>query len=153
MVELLVVIAIIGLLAGTIYVGIGAYRKKARETRVLGELSSAIASMKTCWMNSGDVKRPCAAWSGTDCTDLTGGNDICSLASSYGKWPKTGEAAGFGSSEYASSGTGEDLDKSSWFVQTTLDDDEARVCCNSSLDNCVILADSSENCDEDSPPN
>lgn len=151
--ELLMVTALIGILAAVVLVSMSHSRKRAREARVLGSISSAVAAMQTCWMHGGEVNRPTA-------NENTGGNDICDGRSSYGQWPRMGQSAGLGYSGYASSyieGTPPDeddtdhIDQHSWFVRVTLVDDTARVCCNSAMRNCVILKDSGEDCDENTP--
>ncbi len=147
LVELLTVTTIIAVLAAVVLVSMSVYRKRAREARVLGSISSAVAAMQTCWIDGGEVNRPTA-------NGNTGGNDICDGRSSYGQWPRMGQIAGLGDSGYASSFDPDDSDhisQSSWYVRVTLWDDTARICCNSALQNCVILENSETGCTEVSP--
>ncbi len=78
LIEMLLVIAMIAILASAILVAISAQREKARISKVVLELSGAIQPIMMCYSDGGNVNDP----SGT-----TGGNQICSLASSYGTWP------------------------------------------------------------------
>ena len=69
LVELLLVIAIIGILAGTIMVGIQGQRKRAAVASATESLRSAMPYVVECYMNYGEtsVKAPVA----------DGGNPIC----------------------------------------------------------------------------
>ncbi|MFA5926328.1 MAG: type II secretion system protein [Parcubacteria group bacterium] len=122
LIEILVAMAIVAILASFILVSMSAYRSKARSAKALSQLSSAIPSMMSCWINSGAVSAP------------SSGDDICSLASTYGKWPQTeGDL-----DSYSYGGT--ITDSASWFITLTSDsgNDGRRICCNGAMNSCKI---------------
>ena len=125
LIELMVAIAIVAIMAAIVMVNLSGYASEARSNKALAEMASALPFMISCWGNGGDVKAPAS------------GGDICSLASSYGKWPvnTSGDLTNY---NYTSSAAGGKLDRSSWFISFSSDSnhDNHRICCTSSLNNC-----------------
>lgn len=134
LIEIMVAIGIIGILAAVVLVSMTAYGSKARSAKALGQLSSAIPAMYSCWGNDGTVNAP------------SSGGNICSLAASYGQWPRTtGDL-----SSYAYTGS-TITDKASWFIMFTSSTDDRRICCNSAMKNCKLLDTASSTCNATTP--
>ena len=133
LIELLMVIGIIAVLASVVIVSLQGTRPRARATKALGQISSAIPAMVSCWGNSYSVATP----------DGNGGECICkneataTCVDSYGKWP----AAGSGDLTTYTYGTGGNWVKNSWRVSLTspANKDNQLICCNSAMNGCVIL--------------
>ncbi len=123
LIELLLVLAIISILSGTILVSVSSHKKRAEEAKMQAQLSGAIQDMVVCRSDEGAINEP----NGT-----AGGGNICSLSGDYGAWPATGGSTDFG--DYVSD---TDFEDGVWFVHT--DDGKARICCNSSSNQCQHL--------------
>lgn len=67
LIELLLVIAIIGILAGTILVGVSGQREKARVGRALEAMNSVLPYAVECYITGAGMSAP----------DATGGNILC----------------------------------------------------------------------------
>lgn len=77
LIELMLTIAIISILAVAILVALSSQREKARNSKVLMELSATLQPMMMCWSDGEDVAIP----------GVGGGGNICSGEPSYGTWP------------------------------------------------------------------
>lgn len=123
LIELMVVIAIIAILAAAILVGVSGQRKKARETRVLSEVSGVIQPMLMCWSDGGFPYPP----------SYFGGNNICRNLPAYGTWPKI-DGSNF---VYYGSNIGGSGD---WVIRI-IDADSMKVaiCCNSKTSQCFKM--------------
>ena len=119
LVELLVVIAIIGILAAVVLVSMSTFGKKARASRAMSQASSVIPSMVSCWGNVGTVQAS---------SPTSGGGDICSLSTNYGKWPALPTNYIF------SAVTGTTI--SSWYFSVTNTESSPTICCNSAMNSC-----------------
>jgi len=86
LIELLLVMAIIGILAGTIMVGMGSSRKKARVTSALKTADSILAEAAECYLKDG----PFTAFSTPN-----GGGLICGVNS--GEWPELAKKCSYSS--------------------------------------------------------
>ena len=137
LIEILVVIAITGILAAVVLVSMSSYRSKARSSKALASLSSAIPSIISCWGNGGTVTVP----------PNNSSRDICSLAASYSQWPAT--SGDLSSYSYGSS-VGS---KSSWYISLTSgsSNDNKRICCNSTMNSCKSLDTAATACDASNP--
>lgn len=58
LVEILLVIAIIGILAATLYVGLGGQRERAKAHSALESIRSAFPSAVDCYLRGNDPQRP-----------------------------------------------------------------------------------------------
>jgi prepilin-type N-terminal cleavage/methylation domain-containing protein len=74
LVEILLVIAIIGILAGTLYVGLGGQRKKARTSSALESIRSALPYAAECYLKNNQPIRRSA------------GGEVCGTANGF-TWP------------------------------------------------------------------
>jgi prepilin-type N-terminal cleavage/methylation domain-containing protein len=133
LIELMVAIAIVAILAAILMVNMQGYAKDARASKALASLSSTVPSMISCWGNSGSsdyVKKP------------SSGDDICSISSSYGQWPKTGNGTDLSTYNYSSNASSGQLTKPGWFVALASDSsgDNKTICCNSTMNNCAIIS-------------
>ena len=125
LIEILVAIAIVAILAAVVLVSLKGYGAKSRASKAHAQLSSVIPSMVSCWGNGGNVNRPNAG----------GGNNICSIAASYGQWPK--KAGNLSTYSYTSRSN---FVKDAWWVRLNSVSDKQRICCNSAMDNCKIIS-------------
>jgi len=148
LIEIMVAIGIIGILAAVVLVSMQSFAAKGRSAKALGQLSSAIPSMVSCWGNGGNVRDPAR----------TGGNNICSLDPrtnpSYGTWPvtSTGDLANY-SYNVPHSGIGV---KNSWTFSLDSNStyDDVTICCNSAMNSCKIISPSNPgSCTSISPTN
>jgi prepilin-type N-terminal cleavage/methylation domain-containing protein len=144
LIEIMVAIAIVGILAATVLVSMSSFAAKARSSKALAQLSSAIPGMVSCWGNGNVVK------------DTVSGDKICRLSgmggadiASYGLWPSlTGDLANYSytASSFASS--------SGWYfyAQSDASHDNVRICCNDIMKACKIIL-LSDTCNGVSPSN
>ena len=147
LIEILVAIAIVGILAAVVLVSMSSYGKKARASKALASLSSAIPNIISCLGNSGTVKDP------------SGGNNICSLDSktshNYGVWPVVGgDLANYSYDSFAVGGSlGGIADIKNWVFAMHSDDshDNVKICCNSAMNSCKILSPASSTCSKTDP--
>ena len=93
LIELLLVIAIIGILAGVLFVNMGAQRQRARAMAALQSVNSALPYVAECYLQNGTVNAPNAA----------GGNAICSIATGT-TYPAIGTTPSTTSCSYTSGG-------------------------------------------------
>jgi len=121
LIELLVAIAIVGIMAAVVLVSMQTFGKKARASKALAQLSSAIPSMYSCWGNGGNMNPPAS------------GVDICDINTGYGKWPIVGSGYNYSS---GSSAKGVPAHKDDWYVGLKITQDEQMICCNSKMNNC-----------------
>lgn len=77
LVEVLVAISIIGILSGVAYVGFSDSRIKAKDSAAMNTGMSLVGIISQCSVNGGKINKPSAG----------GGNNICNLGDSYGKYP------------------------------------------------------------------
>jgi prepilin-type N-terminal cleavage/methylation domain-containing protein len=164
LIEVLVAIAIVGILASVVLVSMGGYRIKANAAKINASLSSAVTSMQSCWSFGGSVYNP---------MNQSHNRDICSLSSSYGKWPDpsgtgyvyTWELSG-GMSNLPDELRHKDyhasifeffiptanamalnfLSKTDWFFTAANSTDKQKICCNQKMSGCKII-ESSKACD------
>lgn len=143
LIEIMIAIGIIGILAAVILVSTESFIVKGRSARALGQLSSTLPAMYSCWGNSGTVNSP------------SSGGNICKIGNSdvasYGQWPQVGEGTDL--SSYSYDGTITNL--SNWFVMLTSDSshDNKRICCNSAMKSCKVLDTAATNCTASDPAN
>ena len=122
LIEIMVAIAIVGILSAVVLVSMSSYAKKARASKAMAQLSSALPSMISCIgnMGIGGVGTP------------SDGGDICTGVASYGKWPS------------ADNYTYDPLITSitSWYIRlnSTASYDDVRICCNSAMNSCKIIS-------------
>ncbi len=142
--EIMVAIAIVAILAAVVLTSLSNFRAKARSSKALAQLSSAIPSMIQCWGNGNEVKTPVS------------GDKICKepgMAGSnlpgYGLWPfLTGDLSSYGYESW-------DLSSSSgWYlyIESGSGDDNVGICCNDSMKSCKII-DVGDTCDGTDPIN
>ncbi len=86
LIELLLVMAIIGILAGTITIGMKASRQRARVTAALKLGNNILAEAADCYLKNGTFGVP---------TPTTGGGLICGTGS--GTWPAPPKQCSYGS--------------------------------------------------------
>jgi prepilin-type N-terminal cleavage/methylation domain-containing protein len=139
--ELLVVIAIIGILAAVVLVSMSGVSARARASKALAQLSSAIPNMVSCWGNGGKVNQPASA----------GGNQICDLSSGYGNWPSaSGDYQYSGDGSIACGMGGNCIDKTQWWVNVKSAGDNKMVCCNLAVNGCAsTIKTASDTCNKD----
>lgn len=125
LVEIMVAMAIVGILAGLILVSTKSYGAKARSTKAMAQLSSALPSMISCIGNMGVAK----------ISNPSSGVNICTGVASYGSWPSVDNYS-YTSTAANISGT------TSWFVRldSTAAKDDVRICCNSAMSSCKIIS-------------
>jgi prepilin-type N-terminal cleavage/methylation domain-containing protein len=146
LIEIMVAIAIVGILAGAVLVSMSSYRAKARSSKLDGSLSSAVVSMQSCWTFGGEVLAP------------SSDANICSLNSSYGKWPNISSDS-YSYSENSKESCvpatpparGSDpvtycINSDTYFLSASNDTDQKKICCNSTMNGCKII-DYSSVCD------
>jgi len=140
LIEIMVAIAIVGILSAVVLVSMKTYGAKARSSKALAQLSSAMPSMVSCWGNGNDVGAPASG--GAICQDSAATpNDIAS----YGTWPIAG-SGDLTNYSYTSTLTS----KSSWLIKLSDSaNDKKRVCCNSAMMNCKIQDKSGSDWNED----
>jgi len=117
--ELLLVLAIIVILSGVILVSVGSQRKKARETKMLTELSATLQPILMCYSDGGTIEAP------------TSGENICSLGDSYGKWPSLPDDFTENGNKYSS-----DFSGSNWYF--FIENDNVQICCNNYSGRCGL---------------
>jgi len=146
LIELMVAIAIVGILAAVVLVSMSSYGKKARASKVLAQLSSAIPSMVSCWGNGKFVKDPVDS-GGAICREPgMGGVDMAS----YGYYPN------LSSGDLSSYSYGRiDMTKGSWHFGSENSTDDKAICCNMTMNSCKEVAEplADSNCDDNIPPN
>ncbi|MDD5490146.1 MAG: type II secretion system protein [Candidatus Moranbacteria bacterium] len=133
LIEIMVAIGIVAILAAVVLVSMQSIKAKGQSAKALGQLSSVIPSMVSCWGNGGGVRPPAS------------GSDICSIGNNYGDWPQTtGDLSSysFGNSTANNSNcpsgvTGNCLDKSAWYFSLT-SGTVNRICCNSVMKSCKV---------------
>ncbi len=132
LIEMLLVMAMIAIIASTVIVATSGQKRRAQETRALAELSGIMQYILMCKSDGGSVMNP---------NGSNGGNNICNLGGSYGKWPNTGSGSKldtFGS--YIAN-----FDNSSWYY--SIHNGSSKICCNNISSRCTLLPNSS-NCNE-----
>jgi len=139
LIEIMVAIGIVGILAAVILVSLKSFGAKGRAAKALGQLSSVLPAMYSCWVNGGTVNSP------------SSGGDICNLASSYGKWPSVGSGTDLSTYSYGGTIT----DKLNWsvYLDSSSSNDNVRVCCNSAMKSCKIIGSSGSTCNATTPSN
>jgi len=82
LIELLLVMAIIGILAGTILVGVAGQREKARTSRALESMNNVLPYAIECYLRGEDITAPTANGGATLCEafDYPALGDTCSYA-------------------------------------------------------------------------
>lgn len=73
LIELLLVMAVVGILAGTILVGVSGQREKARASSALESANSILPYAVECYLREGSITSP----------NDVGGNSVCSGAPLY----------------------------------------------------------------------
>jgi len=132
LIEIMVAISIVSILSAVVMVQFTSYSKKARASKALAQISSALPSMYSCWGNGGIVLGP---------SSESGGNNICSIGDTYGKFPSLYTSStdlstySYGLSNLSSS--------SSWFIRVISppEDDNIAICCSSATNSCEITGD------------
>jgi prepilin-type N-terminal cleavage/methylation domain-containing protein len=71
LIELLLVMAIVGILAGTILVGVSGQREKARAARALETMNSVLPYAIECYIQGTDMTAPTASGGGVLCGAIT----------------------------------------------------------------------------------
>lgn len=117
LIEILVAITIVAILASVVLVSMKSYAVKARSAKALGQASSTIPSMVSCWGNGGSVRS-------------SGSGDICDIGPGYGAWPDL-STIGYSYNSIPSAKS------SSWFF--TVAGDSLTICCNSTMNSCGVL--------------
>ena len=143
LVELMVALGIVSIMAAVVLVSMNSYGAKARSSKALAQLSSAIPSMVSCWGNAKDVNAP------------SNGGNICGADSNYGQWPSVGAGTDLSTYGYASSADDTGIiPKSGWWVALSsgASDDNIKICCNKAMNNCKV-DDEGSDCDGDTPSN
>jgi prepilin-type N-terminal cleavage/methylation domain-containing protein len=131
LIEIMVAIAIVGITSAMVLVSMNSFGAKARSSKALAQLSSAIPSMVSCWGNSNDVKNPTSGGGGAICKQKAsdGGADI----TSYGYWPSwTGDLDDYGFN--LSPGDTVLTSPSSWKI--SVHGDQFELCCNAKMNSC-----------------
>jgi prepilin-type N-terminal cleavage/methylation domain-containing protein len=137
LIEIMVAIGIISIMASVVLVSLQNYGVRARSTKAMAQLSSALPSMISCISNSGAVSNP------------SGGNLICTGLASYGNWPSA--------TNYSYTSTAANIGGiTNWFI--TLDsaatNDNVRICCNSAMNSCKMISPlSGATCTSSNPTN
>lgn len=85
LIELLLVMAIVGILAGTILVGVSGQREKARTGRALEAMNSVLPYAVECYITETSMNTPNVGGGNTLCgaIDYPGLGDGCSYNTSY----------------------------------------------------------------------
>jgi len=148
LIEIMVVIAIIGILSALVLVSMKSYGAKARASKAMAQLSSAIPSMVSCWGNGNVVNSP-----GSDaiCAEPgMGGADIAG----YGKWPSLGSGDLANYSYSSSFDISTPPPSSGWyfFVTSGSSHDNLGICCNNTLSSCEIIG-LKDTCNGNTPSN
>lgn len=125
MIEILLVLAIIAILAGAILVSIGSQRQKARQAKMLAELSGTLQPIVMCLSDGGTITNMT--------TGSSGGTAICSEGNAYGKWPTLDSVSG-----YSSYTKGGDFSAGTWYFRTNSVGGYV-VCCNAASSKCGII--------------
>ena len=145
LIEIMVAIGIVGILAAVVLVSLKSFGAKGRAAKALGQLSSALPAMYSCWGNNGEIKNP----------SFGGGDVICKIDGTpidgYGKWPSVGSGTDLSTYSYGGTIT----DKLNWsvYLDSSSGNDNVRVCCNSAMKSCKILGSSGSTCDATTPSN
>lgn len=149
LVEIMVAIAIIGILAAAILVSMSSFGAKARSSKALVQLSSTVPSLVSCCGNGGTPNDPDPDGD----FESDGSIDICSLGSSYGKWPSSTEGD-LQNYRYTSANVS---NCSNWLIRfnSTTAYDDVSLCCNYGMKGCKILGDYTQrnNCTGTLPAN
>jgi prepilin-type N-terminal cleavage/methylation domain-containing protein len=149
LIEILVAIGIISILAAVVLVSMKSFGARGRSAKALGQLSSVIPSMVSCWGNGNEVKEP------------SSGDEICKEAGaggadidSYGKWPDV-DSGNLKDYDYSSNSGSGKLPKTNWYVRLKSSDDKQTICCNSTMNNCssVNYISGNADCDANTPSN
>lgn len=125
MIEMVLVLAIISILAGAILVSVNSQRQKARQAKMLAELSGTLQPIMMCLSDGGTINSPHRG---------DGGGNICSI-SGYGTWPNLVNT-GFESNNYVSTPSSSYTDGIWYFF---IYDSSSRICCNASASKCGII--------------
>jgi len=124
LVEILIVMAMISIISAAVLVSVSGQKKRAQETRALAELSGIMQYIVMCQSDGGNVNSPNGG---------SGGGNICSLGSNYGKWPKVGASSAlsyFGN--YSAN-----FSVNSWYFYIT--NGTRKVCCNNTSSRCALI--------------
>ena len=126
---MLLAIAMLIVLSGAILVSISSQREKARTTRMLTEISSAIQPIYMCVSDGGGVNVP------------NSGGNVCDLSPNYGKWPPLQPNFGYSS--------GGNFGNDDWYIRVSSAD--SAICCNSNLSSCQVLDNIGSACNSTTP--
>jgi|GEM_PF-1110602 prepilin-type N-terminal cleavage/methylation domain-containing protein len=146
LIEILVAIGIVSILAAVVLVSMKSFGARGRSAKALGQLSSVIPSMVSCWGNGKTVKNPTDG-GGAICRESgVGGADV----TSYGYYPdlSTGDLSSYSYGQI-------DMGKGSWHFGIQSPSDDKAICCNMTLNACkeVTRPLASSNCNDSAPSN
>jgi prepilin-type N-terminal cleavage/methylation domain-containing protein len=147
LIELMVAMVIIAILAAIVLMQMQGYAKDARSSKALGQISSAIPSLVSCWGNGGTVNAPGGTYTSGGSVNGMGNNPICNIGgtdiSSYGLWPNFNKAGTDMANYYY--GYTDVNPAGGWCIRfySAWNRDDVAICCNSSMNGCQIIGASS----------